>query len=307
MHQPTRLRCSGPHDLLTIASLLLEFQPDESVVSVCMRGDTVKFCARSDLGMDDDALDATAAQLLRGFENTRGREFILLGYGRDMLRVRDAMVALGARLGPVVTMMVATNHERFWRLEDGELPAHAGEPYAVENSGVAAHAVYRGVSLRRTRAEAVAAVQRPPAHLRAEISVRLEAAFERVLPMDPDDRIQLFGHLIDSGDVLASDDAAELAALLQVQDCQGEFLCQLSSATAARFHARLVEARAASDEECEADVLGPLALACWLAGKGAQMNECVAQLEEVAPRNPVLRLLRQLLHDAVPPSRWDSW
>lgn len=307
MKQKTPVRCTGVPDLLAIPSLLLEFQPSESVVAVCMRGSRVQFCARSDLGLEGEQLAETAAQLLRGFRNTRGREFILLGYGRDVERVRVALVALSEQLGGAVTLMIASNHERFWQLEGGSLPEHDGEPYAIEDSPVMTRAAVEGMPVARTRDEAVAAVQRPPAHRRAEAAVRLEAAFERILPLEPTERIGLFGDLIESEDALPPDDAAELAALFQVQDCQGEFLCQLHTDTAERFHARLLEARAAADDECEAEVLGPLALASWLSGKGAQMNECVAQLEDVAPHDPMLRLLNKLLHDAVPPSRWDSW
>lgn len=307
MDHTTRIRCSGAQDLLAVPALMLEFQPEESVVAVCLRGSSVKFCARSDLGMPDDAVDATAAQLMQAMRNTLGREFVLLGYGRDVASVRDALVALEHRLGGMVSRMIAANHESFWVLEEGRIPEHPGEPYDIEESAVAAHAVFEGVQLGRTRAEAMATVQPPPARLRGEVGLRLETAFERVLPLEPDARMELFGDLLESRQPLDADEAAELAALLQVPDCQGEFLGQLSTVTASRFQARLLEARQATDEECEAEVLGPLALASWVGGRGAQANECVAQLEDVAPESAFLKLLHHVLADAVPPAQWDRW
>lgn len=307
MNQTTQVLGSGVADLLAIPALLLEFQPEESIVAICMRGNAVQFCARADLGLTDEQLADTVDQLLNGFHHKCGREFLLLGFGCDVARVRDGLVAMQASLGGTVTVMIASNHERFWQLEDGNLPAHDGEPYTIAESPVVAQAVFGGVQIGRTRAEAVAVVRRPPAHLRAEISTRLEAAFERVLPLDPDERLQLFGQLLEQAHPLLPDAAAELAALLQIPECHGEFVCQVGSASAQGFHARLLEARAACDEECEEGVLGPLALASWLAGKGAQMNECVAQLEEVGSRSPILRLVNQLLADTVPPTEWDRW
>lgn len=307
MKQSTPVLGSGMADLLAIPALMLEFQPTDSVVAVCLRGNKVQFCARSDLDLAGEDLEVTAGQLVKAMRNTSGREFVLLGFGRDLPRVRDALVALGDCLGGLVTVVVASNHERYWELEDGVLPSHDGDPYTAAESPVTAHAVLNGVPLSRSRSEAVAVVQRPPAHLRAGVSTRLEDAFERVLTLDPDDRIELFGRLMGSEDPLGPDDAAELAALFVVPECNAEFLCQLGAETADRFQARLLEARAAADEECEAAVLGPLALACWRVGKGALMNECLVQLYDVAPHAPVLSVLDKLVSESTPPCDWDKW
>lgn len=307
MNQST-LRCSGAQDLLALPSLLLEFQPTESVVAVCLRSNIVQFCARSDLDLDDHSVAETAAQVMRGFRNTRGREIVLLGYGRDLGRVRDALVALRSRLQGVVSVTLAASDGRFWELEDDDhLPAHDGEPYSTADSALAAQAVLEGLQVARTREEAVAAVRRPPTHLLPEIAVRADDAMQRVLPLDPDERIGMFGHLLERDEPLLPEEAAELAAALTFEECQAEFLCQVTTMTAGRFHARLLEARAAADEECEAAVLGPLAIASWLFGKGAQMNECAAQLAALEPAHPVLRVLGVMLTDAVPPSHWDTW
>ncbi|WP_461108968.1 DUF4192 family protein [Tessaracoccus terricola] len=307
MNPTTTLRCSGAQDLLALPSLLLEFQPTESVVAVCLRSNIVQFCARSDLDLDDESVAETAAQVMRGFRNTRGREIVLLGYGRDLARVREAIVALRSRLEGVVTVALAASNGRYWELEDDQLPSHDGEPYSTADSALAARAVFEGLQVARTREEAVAAVRRPPANLLPGITERMDTAMQRVLPLDPDDRIALFEELVERDEALLPDEAAELAAVLTDEECQAEFLCQVNTSTAGRFHARLLEARAAADEECEAAVLAPLAIASWLYGKGAQMNECVAQLAELEPRHPVLRMLDVMLTDAVPPSHWDTW
>lgn len=306
MTTQTILRGSSRGDLLAIPSIMLGFHPAESVVAMGLNGKRVEFCARLDLDLPDPELTAAVDQVRNARDNKSGTRFILAGYGRDVTRVADAVERLCHRLGDEVVDAVLTDGNRYWDFEDGVMSPFGGIPFEYSASAIAAHAVYAGMSVSDTREDAVAEVLPPPAHALGGIAERVDQAHSRVVGLDADEQLALLGQLIEGTEPLTPDDAAELAVLLQVAEHQAEVLGRLTRACAKEFRLRLIEARATSDPECEPGVLGVLALACWLAGEGAQQNECMNQLAAREPGHAVLQLLERLHQLAVPPSWWDE-
>ncbi|MCC2592657.1 DUF4192 domain-containing protein [Tessaracoccus sp. OS52] len=306
MTSQTILRGSSRADLLCIPSIMLGFHPAESVVVVGMHGKRVEFCARLDLVQSADELRGAIEQILNARDNKPGTNFVLLGFGREVTEVTGVVNHLTSILGDLVTDAVITNGTRYWNLDNCAPTPQEGIPFEFSASALAAQAVFEGMAVRGSREEAVAAVMPPPAHERAEIAERVDQAFARVMRLDLDEAMRLFRGLLESDEALTPDDAAELAVLLQLPECLAEFLAQVTTESARRAHPRLLQARATADPECEPDVLAALAVACWLAGEGAQQNECMTQLQELEPRHPVLLLLEELHHKALPPSWWDG-
>lgn len=303
----TILRATSPADLLAVPAYMLGFRPSESLVVLALRGNRVEFAVRLDLVLDPPHLRKIAAQVRRARSATSGGGVVLIGFSADPELAWRAVRDMSAVLGTEVAEALVTTGTHYWQAGSRPPSPCEATPHDDASSEVTVRAVYEGISIHASRAEAVAAVQPPPAHELPGIAERLDDAFADTLDLAEDERSALLRQLIESQAPLGEHDAAELACLLQDHELACEVLIHLDRDTAPHFRERLIETRRCVTEDFAPTVLGLLGVACWLAGEGAQQTDCIEQLAQLEPTHPLLRLLEAIHAGGVPPSAWDHW
>lgn len=291
-------------DLLAVPAVLFGFQPEESLVFLAVGDGRVEFGARLDLGMTPRDRLAALRQVQAARDQLPPCRFTVIGFSADPDAARAAIAAMAPVLGRDLASALVADGERYWELTDAAALPGPGTPYDLSGSGIAAQAVFAGLPLRQSRAEAVAAVLPPPLHRRAALAELLDEADNRVAVLAHDERRQELRRLITAGAALDVAEAATLACLLGDPDLMWAALARIDGDSAVVAHSRLTEARAVSVGRVERNVLGLLGLACWLAGHGAQQTECMAQLQALDAGHPLLLLLSRLHAAGTPPSRW---
>ncbi|MDO5065831.1 MAG: DUF4192 family protein [Propionibacteriaceae bacterium] len=302
--QHARIRSSSPHDLLTVPGVILGFHPRESCVLMGMADTTVEFCARADLDRLPLGTPALLAQLASAIEQSQVDALVLLAYSSSPFAHEATLRFLLEELaGWVVTALVADD-SRFWDLAGMPLADQEPTPWDPMASQVMASAVFQGFAVAADRDEAVAPV-RGPADPGALRQVTHEVR-ERLAELNADGPAELMLHeLLIRSEPLEVEDAVTLALLVQDEALALQVLDELNPSSANRLADRLAEARRSVADPDAADVLALLAFACWMAARGAQLAECLAQLDRMAPWHPLLPVLEDLHRRATPPPRPD--
>lgn len=303
----TILRATSPADLLAVPAYMLGFRPSESLVVLALAEKRVKFAARLDLVLDPAQLRHVATQVQQACSATGDGSVVLIGFSCDAVLAWQSVHDLSAALDADVAEALVTTGTHYWQVGTQPPRPCDATPHDDASSAVAVRAVYEGISIHGSRAEAVAAVQPPPAHEVPGIAERLDDAFAGTLDLAEDERSALLQQHIESETPLGPHEAAELACLLQDPELACEVLVHLDRDVAVGFRARLVEARRAVTEDFAPTVLGLLGIACWLAGEGAQQTDCIEQLARLEATHPLLRLLEAIHAGGVPPSAWEGW
>lgn len=292
-------------DLLAVPAIMLGFHPAESLVVLGLRGTRVEFVARLDQGLPGHELQTVVARVENALGNSDCGCVALLGFGSDMQRtVRSLEVLRGLMCTDVVEALVADGH-RFWSLGPLGPEPQEGTPYDLSTCSLLAQSVFRGVSVRGSRAEAVAEVMPPPLHLAGAIAERLDETHAFLAELGPDERLALCGRLLDGQIAVTGTQAAQLVCLLDDMDAVGAVLTRLSRDTAQSIRGHLVRARQMVLGEAAANVVGLLGIACWLAGEGAQQTECMEQLTALAPQSMLLAVLQDVHRRGLSPADWD--
>lgn len=253
----TTLRGRSTCDLLAIPAILFGFQPDESVVVLAVSGGRIEFGARLDVALNNRDRAAALHQVEAALRNIAPCRLVVIGFGRDPEDTHAAVVIAARMLGPDVETVLLSNGERYWEVIFPREPLGEGTPYDMRESEIAAQAVFAGLPLHVSRAEAVSAVQPPPLHRRGALAELLDDAGSLVAGLQADERGAELRRLFASGSVLSLRDAALLVCLVQDVDLMWEAFAQLDSDSAAVVHDRLVEARAVA-----VDSVAPNLLAC---------------------------------------------
>lgn len=305
MSTPTPvLRGSTYADLLAIPSVLLGFHPRESCVVMGMRGSRVAFSARLDLDWPIHRLDQVVDPILRALDNVGTCDVIVLGYGNDVEVVAESADRLAEVLGGARDVVV-TDDRRYWLLADGELEPPGGHPYAFTDCGIAAQAVYNGIAVQESREAAVAAVRPPATDRMPGIEEQAAELATDLVDWTPQQELEALDALLSRAAPLGPREAALLGLLLRREELVAEILVRLDTTTAADILPHLVEARQWTGSSSEANVVGVLALACWLDGRGAQTNDCMDQLALLEPHHSLLLVLQRFQEGGLPPSLWD--
>ncbi len=292
------IRGTSRADLLSLPVIMLGFHPRDSCVAMALSGNTVRFCARVDLDWFADHFERISEQVLRCAEQVGADEFVFIGYGDpDLASIAVCEFADLVGHDRVVDALV-TDGGRYWSMCDGGVP----ESYRFDTSAVAAQAVFGGVNLCADRDEAVAPVtgSDPPDE---HVVLRAEAAVDR---LSDDQAMARLRELAEGEGALPRADAVLLAVLLGDEDRTGALLCRLKTWTADAMWQRLVAARRVCPSRYLPNVLGLLAFASWLSGRGAAHSACLQQLSELDARHPLLLTLLKLHQEGLPPARWDQ-
>lgn len=304
----TRLHGSTSADLLAIPVIMLGFHPRESCVVLGVRASRVEFCARMDLDWFTTGFTFgdVAEQLDHAISRCEGCSVAVLAYSNDP---EAAVIAVEELVGVIgeedVAEVLVTDGDRFWYVEMGILLPPEGVSYSYASSNFAAQAVYSGVNVTPCRDDAVAEVQPPAESDEPGLEETVAASTLRLHALTGEHRWKLLARHMDNPEPLGTE-AVDFAVLLQEEEHFAEVMAQLNADTAPRLRRRLAEARRASSAAIAANVVALLALACWLDGEGAQQSDCLTQLEALEPHHPLMRILRQMHKEAIPPRNWKA-
>lgn len=294
-----KLTCESPADLLALPAVMLGFYPEESTVLIAIRDGYVQFCARFDWNWTDEAYEHSSLAVRSAMARVPGSRNFLMSYGADPDVHLHSLFALADLLDGAVDGMFYTDGQQFWDVTCQDPELHDGQRWSWDQSQLAASAVFQGIAVSQSRSSAVAAVTDPtaPHPLLGEARDELE---------DIPDQLALLEHLMEREEPLDDFGACQLAILLQCEDCAVATVMRLNTDNARDFRDRLGQARRTVCGDAAVGVLGVLGIACWLDGQGAMSTECLMQLEELAPDQPLAKLLRFIHMEALPPRWWRS-
>ncbi|PIE19516.1 MAG: hypothetical protein CSA64_05185 [Arachnia propionica] len=299
------LHGTDERDLLALPAIVLGFRPRESCVVLALRQRRVQFCSRMDLDWYTTDFAEVAVQLLNACDEASPCQVVLLGYGQDRREVAASLRELIDVFEGDVMRVLSTDGEQLWCDEEvwGDGP---GEPYCWLDSAVVAEAVYQGIVIVDSRAEAVAEVMPPPGADDGALAQLLAQERAAVQGMSLTEAMRQFDSLVAAPTGLRPEQAGRLAVLLETPQLVSEVMSRLTRADAKSLRVRLLQARAQCDARAAINVLALLAVTCWLTGYGAQQSACMEQLDRLQPQHPVLEMLVRLHHLGIPPQRWDD-
>ena len=300
------LRGRNRADLVAMPAVLLGFHPSESLVAIGIVQGRVEFCARIDLVDLAEDICMFTDQLLNASANFDDCGFVLVGFGACPEYTGHLVDDVAVVLGASVRDCLVSDDQRYWGVGTYGLEPVEGIPCVFSESMLAADAVYQGVTIEDHRADAVRDVAPPTPRRLADLEGAWEEAMRWGSEADEEALFLELGRLVESSAPLDDAAATRLALLLDDPCLMGEVLSRLSATTAPTMRLRLLEARSCVNDATAPNVVGLLAVACWLDHQGAQQSECMMQLERLDPSHPVLAMLSRFNYLGIPPSRWDA-
>ncbi|WP_345464577.1 DUF4192 domain-containing protein [Nocardioides marinquilinus] len=304
----TVLTARSPDDLVAVASVVLGFWPEESIVMLTF--DAVRpFHARVDLPGPADPPEAArevAAMLVAPAVRHGVGRVVLLVYSDDAERAATAHGALAeafAGAGIDVVEALRVGGDRWFPLDAG--PAHAGAPYDVSDHPFVVQSVVEGRVTHASRGALARTLDTDPrglARVRARLASLREA--DDVVAESAWAAGVVVAHL-DAGTAAPDDEAARLLVGLgavPVRDAVWSVLTRERAREAVELLADLV--RRAPDEH-RAPVAALLAWAAWQSGDGALAWCAVDRARAVEPGHGLAGLVAEALTHAVPPSATD--
>jgi hypothetical protein len=291
------IRGSSRADLLAIPPVVFGYHPRDSLVVLALHGGVLQMSARLSLDWHLTHYEATVAQMSAAIENVPGCRFVLAGYG-ERERAMASVLELADVVGHCLVIdAVVTDGELSWGLGDD-----VAEPYRFEDTAVAAQAVFAGVTIARSREEAVAPVtEHRPASRR-----RVEKVEQEVAQLPRGKALRRFARLIEREEPLSPSQALRLAVHLGDDDAMVSALAALGARNADRVWHNVVAARRVCPPRYEANVLAILAAASWLSGRGAAQTACLEQLGEIDPVHVVGGYMAQVHREGRPPGSWEG-
>ncbi len=291
------IRGTNRADLLAIPPVVLGYHPEDSIVVLALQGGVLRMSARLCLDWYLSHYEPTVTQISAAIENVPGCRFALAGYG-ERERTTVSLLELADVIGHhLVVDAVVTDGELSWDLGD-DTP----EPYRFEDSAVAAQAVFAGVSIARSREDAVAPVtEHHPASRR-----QVARAEEEIGHLPRRKALRRMARLIEREEALSPPQALRLAVHLGDEDAMVSVLAALGRDNADRVWQNLVAARRVCPPKHEANVLALLAAASWLSGRGAAQTACLEQLDDLDPGHIVGALMARVHREGRPPGIWED-
>lgn len=291
------IRGTNRADLLAIPPVVLGYHPEDSIVVLALQGGVLRMSARLCLDWYLSHYEPTVTQISAAIENVPGCRFALAGYG-ERERTTVSLLELADVIGHhLVVDAVVTDGELSWDLGD-DTP----EPYRFEDSAVAAQAVFAGVSIARSREDAVAPVtEHHPASRR-----QVARAEEEIGHLPRRKALRRMARLIEREEALSPPQALRLAVHLGDEEAMVSVLAALGRDNADRVWQNLVAARRVCPPKHEANVLALLAAASWLSGRGAAQTACLEQLDDLDPGHIVGALMARVHREGRPPNIWED-
>jgi hypothetical protein len=297
----TTLRSSTDEDLLCVPGICLGFHPTESCVVLGIAENHVEFCARADLDWLDEGMSDLIRQVDAAAQSVKSCSFVILGYTQNPEESCEPLVRLALALREEVTDVLVATSDRYWFVTPLGLEPADGFGWDPSATSLTAEAVYLGIPIAATRAEAVAEVR--PLEAPDEVEFLTESAVAYIAELNDGQRKELMEELLYCGEPLLPIEGAQLAVLVSDPEFAGDLVANLDREGAAKLRPRIAYARRMCSDSHAAEVLALLSLVCWFDNQGAQQTECLEQLESLAPQHRLLPLLRGLKALAVrPPS-----
>ncbi len=305
MNKPTVLKAHSPADLLAAVPLVLGFPPEESLVTLAVRGGPNTCHARIDLPTNPGDVDEAVDSLVWAALTNHVDQVVVIAYTSDRAaaaRAADALAFALAGGGVDVVEMLRVDRDRFWSLWPDDRDCSEPSRFDAQSHRFRAEAVLRGRVVHASRAELAATLAPEPSPAVAEEVARLEAEPGHLEELEPWLLTGLRG-LARSGPPSPADTAGLLVALTDPE--------LMDSAVLAMSHGEAVEwvalwrhlIRCAPDSHAS----GPaalLAFAAWRSGDGALAWCAVDRCLDLDPGNLLAGMVAGLLEHAVPPSAW---
>jgi len=310
MAEPMRLRASSSEDVLSFIPYLLGFRPENSLVTLLLRGGLLQLTARIDL--PPPGADVELSRVARHFASVaqqHGAHEAVVATFTGNVTWSDTVVrrlehALGRGGCEVVTALHCDDEQYRVRSAVGWTGPYDFDPRATAG---AATAVAAGMSLLPDRAALAASIAPGGADAIGAVTA---AAEEADMPEDPADRealmAQVVGRCLDLAGVISDADCAQLALLaadLDVRDVAW-LMVRRETATAHRQLWQAVACRV--PKVLSAAPVCLAGMAAWVEGDGALAWCCVHRARTEHPGYGMADLLADLLAAAVPPRLWES-
>ena len=284
---------------------MLGFIPSESVVVLGVKGNRVEFCARMDLDHVHSDTATIAAQVDNACSGLPGVELYVLGYSTDQDTAAATMAPLIDAIETIVVECIAVTPSHWWYVIGATTVGQASS-YDGRGSTVSLQALAADQPILQDRDAAVVAVQGPKKSDTnyGELIEQSARAAAVVAGMTGQDQAAAAVELASSETALTKDQSVQLAALMNTEDGAGAVLDTLTTTTAETYRVRLIEARSMTPATRASGVLAVLGMACWLDNQGAEVADCLVQLDAFDPSNPIGVILRSIHTNAIPPSKW---
>ncbi len=302
MNKP-RIQVDEPGELVALVPYLIGFQPANSLLVLVFDQRALTVIVRSDLA-DLSRLDEHRLSEL--VDNCVDPEVMLIGWGRDLQQIHDALGAAESFLGVArVVDSLICDGERWWSRSE---PSGPGQPVPRATTGVAT-AVAAGCAPLSSRDELAASVGGPGRQLERRLAPLYRERHADWSQLSVDQRGSAMRELVTAGcreaPVHQSDliDLAVLADEVVVRDVAWTLLTRQQ----ARDHVALwTQVVALAPDAWATPALCLLGMAAWVSGNGALQGCCVARARGLEPDYSMLQLLEDLTTRAVPPRVWDQ-
>lgn len=308
----TRLRISGPADLVAVVPYLLSFHPDESLVAVLVASGRVVVTARLDLPPVDGA-NQIAQEIGWLADRQRADEVVVIAYSTDAGRARGVLAGLLDELGGApLSEAIYVDGTRWWSLTCRQscCPPE-GRPYEIGAHPLAAEAVFAGLGVRADRDELRQLAAGPaPEHYDRLVTRAAELAAD----LGPTSA-ETAGDLVESAVTstlesqkhLGTDSALRLALLCRQIVARDRAWALMERPTAPEHVQLWSDVVAVTPPDLAAAPVCLLGVAAWINGDGALLNICLDRIAEVDPTYTLGHLLGDISDRALPPTFWDEW
>ena len=295
----TRLRISGPSDLLAVVPYLIGFHPRESLVVLLVRSGQVVVTARMDLPPREVG-DLLARQWIELADQHEAPGMVLLAYSCNRARAEELLGILVDRVpGERLAEVLYVAQDRYFSLLcDGPCCPVEGTLFDHSTHPLAAEAVYAGLAIQPDRASLAALVAGPPEAEHARLGALADAELAELDLIDgPPRAARVLREAIDQ----ALHDPGGLRVGLSAAGPAGHRRASAGPGLGAVSPPRTPKTRSRSGRRwwlrvppsLAAAPLCLLGMAAWISGQGALLNVCCERLAVVAPTYWMARLWRR--------------
>lgn len=305
------LRVSSPGELLSLIPYILGFEPTESLVTIVCEGSQMHCGARYDLQATSHPL-LVQEHVRRLVESLERPQVFLAVFSADAELAHDVLDAMEGCLPPgSVTDSCYTDgrwwwsniDQYYWDLDPGN--NDAGQLLACNGPAVV-QAVTQGYSVAESRTAIVDQVQGPPPE---QLDHQWLASVARGIRRRARERrrqmlVQMVAGLTSTDEPPSPEQLIRLAVLVEDIEARDQAWTAMDRPNAQR-HLRLwQQVVAIVPEEWAVPPLCLMAAAAWLSGNGVLMGAALERAESLDPDYTMVRLMGQVLEQALPPSMW---
>lgn len=315
------MKVSDTAGLLATVPMLMGFQPEMSVVAVCLERGRVVLSMRVDLGLSAGDIAEAAVMAAR---RTIVDELVLIGYvptldSRVVGHLRDIALAVETRtlsssFHVSVRHMLAVSKAGWVEVPDwGEDALEIRELSEIDEHPIVAERVLRGFKVEGSRDDVRRRVQPNSEEPSVTFEVSLEAMTLRLSELSEDEAKRFMHKQLDAvedceldTDVVDDVVLARMTGLLAHPDARDAAMLRIDVTNAKRYVevwsrvVRLTTGRPALQ------ALWLTGTAAWLSGDGALMNLCSEEGHKIDPEHIGVKVLSLVTAQALPPSLFDT-